>query len=250
MKINIMSDVHNEFSLLSNPETESEVVILAGDIHTGTKAIEWAKLFDKPVIYVAGNHEFYKNHLESINRKIKEGTEGTNIHFLNNSSVEINGVRFIGTTLWTDFNLFGNPDSAKLEAQDAMNDYRLIRCSPSYRKLRPIDTQSAFEKALVFLKDKLNEPFEGKTVVVTHMAPSLQSVSELYKEDKLTPSYASHLDYLMGDKIDLWIHGHVHHSNDYNINGTRIISNPRGYHRMGAELPENKDFNPALVIEL
>lgn len=87
-------------------------------------------------------------------------------------------------------------------------------------------------------------------MVVTHHAPSFQSIAPMYRQDSLTPAFASNLDYLMGEPICLWIHGHVHHSNDYEINGTRIVSNPRGYQLKGDTFPENQDFKPDLVIEI
>jgi predicted phosphodiesterase len=99
------------------------------------------------------------------------------------------------------------------------------------------------------LQDRLDEDFEGKTVVVTHHLPSIQSVSERYKDSDLSACFASNLDYLFGEKVDVWIHGHTHDSLDYTVCGTRVICNPRGYERYGSG-PENYDFNPELTIEI
>jgi predicted phosphodiesterase len=248
MRIQILSDIHNEFSVLPVPRTDADVVILAGDIDLEDRAIAWAGQFDKPVIYLTGNHEYYKGHYQTVNQRIKEAVTDTDVHFLNDEVAVIQGVRFIGTTLWTDFDLFGDSNIAKLHAQDAMNDYRLIRYGPDYRRLRPSDTHMLFDNARAFLRDRLDEPFEGKTVIVTHHAPSIQSVQPIYKQDRLTPSFASDLEYLMGEPVSLWVHGHVHNSNDYCINGTRVVSNPRGYQRNGP--CENPEFNPELVVEV
>jgi hypothetical protein len=238
------------FSILPVPKTDADVVVLAGDIHLGNKAIDWAQQFDKPVIYLMGNHEYYKGHLETVNQRIKEAAVGTNVYILDDDQVVLQGVRFIGGTLWTDFDLFGDATVAKLQAQDAMNDYRLIRTGPGYRRLKPNDTQLMFEKSVALLQKRLAEPFPGKTVVVTHHAPSIHSVHPIYLNDKLTPAFASNLEYLMGPPISLWVHGHVHHSNDYMLNGTRVVSNPRGYHYKDDRLPENPKFWPDLVVEI
>jgi Icc-related predicted phosphoesterase len=252
MKFNIMSDVHNEFSVLPIPQTEADVVILAGDIHLGNRAIDWAQQFEKPIIYVMGNHEYYKGHFETVNQRIKEAAVGTNINVLDNDEVVIQGVRFIGGTLWTDFNLFGESraEFAKLDANQSMSDYRIIRVGPNYRRLHPRDTIYLHEKTVSFLKAALDKPFSGKTVVVTHHAPSKRSVHPRYEFDSLTPAYASDLEAFMSEKIVLWVHGHMHNSNDYVLNGTRIVSNPRGYQYSDDKLPENRDFKPDLIVEI
>lgn len=252
MKLNIMSDVHNEFSVLEPPQTDADVVILAGDIDTKLRAVPWAQRFEKPVIYVLGNHEFYGSQIERIIEKTREQAQGSNVHFLENNAVVVEGVRFIGTTLWTDFKLFGEAteEFAKLDALMRMTDYRVIRYTSRYRRLLPKDTQALYSMSVEFLQQQLKEPFDGKTVVVTHHAPSMKSVHEDYRHDSLTPSYASSLQYLMGEPVCLWVHGHMHHSIDYTVNGTRVVSNPRGYHPKGIMLPENRAFDPGFLVEI
>src|SRR5690606_14259073 len=129
MKIHILSDVHNEFSVLPIPETDADVVILAGDIDVQFNAIEWAKQFEKPVIYVLGNHEFYGGHIESTRLRIRELTFGTNIHFLDDDEIVLNGVRFLGSILWSDFKLYGDSQAphAMLDSQFGMSDYKVIK---------------------------------------------------------------------------------------------------------------------------
>lgn len=250
MKLQIVSDIHNEFSVFNLPETNADIIILAGDIDVKLRAIPWALNFNKPVIYVAGNHEFYGMQIEEVKSKLHALSQNTNIHFLDDEEVIIDGVRFLGGTLWTDYKLFGNPEIASLNAQFGMSDFRVIRIGSQYRKFLPMDAFALHNKTVSFLTQKLKEPFEGKTVIVTHHAPSLQSVEECYLHDPFTPSYASNLEHLMGDLVSLWIHGHMHHSNDYTINGTRVVSNPRGYQYPEQTCSENKGFNPKLVIEL
>lgn len=252
MKLQILSDVHNEFSILPVPHTDADVVILAGDIDIKNRAIEWAKQFEKPVLYVLGNHEFYGEQFQKISENTQELTQGTNIHFMNDKEVVINGVRFLGGILWTDFELYGSfrAEYAKLDSQLSMNDYKTIHFGPNYRRLLPSDTLQMHQKTVSFLKEKLVQPFDGKTVIITHHAPSPQSIAPQYKGDKLSPCFASDLEYLMGESVVLWAHGHVHNSNDYKVNGTRVVSNPRGYHYKGAPMPENSEFKADLVIQV
>lgn len=252
MKLHILRDVHNEFSVLEPPETNADVVILAGDIDVNLRALPWAKRFGKPVIYLLGNHEFYGQHFERIIEETRAQTEDTQIHFLDNDELVIEGVRFLGGTLWTDFQVFGQARSivVMMTCQQMINDFKQITIGPEKRRLRPEDTVEMYEATVSFLKSKLMEPFDGKTVVITHHAPSLESVAERFKHDILTPGFASNLTHLMGPEIDLWIHGHVHNSSDYVCNGTRVVCNPRGYQHEGASSSENKDFNPVLVVEV
>jgi predicted phosphodiesterase len=250
MKIQILSDIHNEFSVLPIPHTNADVVILAGDIHLGNRGIDWAQQFEKPVIYVMGNHEYYQGHLETINQRIKAASVGTNVYLLDDDEVVIQGVRFVGGTLWTDFELFGQARSplAMMDARMKMNDFKLIQYGPDCRRLQPEDTTELFKSTVLRLQESLAKPFSGETVVVTHHAPSIQSVHPRYLHDVLTPAFASDLEALMGDPVSLWVHGHVHNSNDYEVNGTRVVSNPRGYQQEGP--PENAMFNSELVVEV
>jgi hypothetical protein len=169
----------------------------------------------------------------------------------------LGGVRFLGCTLWTDFRLYASditPAICMRDAQSAMLDFRLIRATPWYRKLYPADTVRRHELSRAWLANTLSEPFDGKTVVVTHHAPSQGSVEAQYEGDSLTPAYASNLESLMGPAVCLWIHGHMHTSFDYiaqadddsNKRGTRVICNPRGY----SPRHLNLGFNPGLLIEV
>lgn len=97
-----------------------------------------------------------------------------------------------------------------------------------------------------WLTEQLATPFAGKTVVVTHHAPHRLSVPPQYDGDPLTPCYASHLPELVRPPVDLWIHGHIHDSMDYDIEGTRVLVNPRGY----KPPDENPAFEPSLVVEI
>lgn len=124
MKIQIISDLHQEFGFTKIHFSNADVIIIAGDLNIGTKGIEWLKINvkDKPVIYVLGNHEYYKGAYPKTLDKIKELAKDTNIHVLEDSFIDIDDVRFHGCTLWTDFSIFGNPVQYGMICQPQMND--------------------------------------------------------------------------------------------------------------------------------
>lgn len=254
MKLLILSDLHLEhhaFDVAPGGEridAHADAVVLAGDINEGLEGLRWARLSfpDKRIIYVAGNHEYYRQewprHLSDMRALAAE----LGIDFLERDSVVIDGVRFLGATLWTDFLLHG-PEQMKPSmhmASARMNDYSLIRLpkspkdyAPYYsyhsKKLVPQLTLEQHQMAVQWLQRELPSAPSMRTVVVTHHAPHPRSMPAGSLGDMLAPVYASDLEALMGQAA-VWIHGHVHDSFDYELHGTRIISNPRGYpHRKG-----------------
>ena len=237
MQINFISDLHLEFGPLEIEPEAGDVLVLAGDIDIKGR-VDWinsiASKFNH-VIYVLGNHEFYNGAMDSIYRKTREGLVD-NVHLLENESITIAGVTFHGATLWSDF-LNGNPMSY-LRCDQAINDYRLIRAGDGKHRFKPQIAHSLHNISKVFLQENVKEG----DVVVTHMAPSLLSIHEKYKNDmNINGSYASDLSELILDtKPELWFHGHVHTSFDYTVGNTRILCNPRGY--VGEEL--NSEFEP------
>jgi len=163
----------------------------------------------------------------------------------------LNGVRFLGCTLWTDFLLLGSETESvsRRRAESEFSDYTNI-LMPENERLLPLTSEQSiafFRRSLSFLKESFNMPFQGRTVVITHHAPSLRSISVNYKKDSLSPSFASKLDELIQRfKPKLWIHGHTHFNVDYQIGPTRIVSNQRGY------IPSEpaSGFNAGMVIDI
>ncbi len=250
VRLHILSDLHSEFGDESALRTPADVVVLAGDIGVRRSGLEYAKrqFADTPVIYVAGNHEYYGSAIPHLTDKLRVATADTNIRFLENESVVLNGVRFLGGTLWTDMCLLGR-DSLPMvleETKRMMTDCRRIRRSPQFRKFSGKDMAHFHRLSVEWLAAQLAQPHEGPTVVITHHAPSARSLAENYREDLLCPVYASDMDaFVEQSGAALWVHGHTHRCVDYHIGQTRVISNQRGY---PGEMPEG--FRADLVVEV
>jgi predicted phosphodiesterase len=247
MKLHILNDLHIEFEDFVPPATDADVVVLAGDIGVGMEGLHWAedRFPDKPVIYVPGNHEFYHHDIALIEELKAQAPD--HIHVLNDDQVIIDRVRFLGSILWTDFALFGEADRffALQAARQRMTDFSIIQNHG--RRFTPEDAIRRHTASRNWLASVLAEPFDGKTVVVTHHAPSSHSVPARYARDLLTPAFVSNLETLMdSNDVALWIHGHIHDTFDYEIYGTRVVCNPRGY-GPDALTP---DFRPDFIAEI
>jgi len=246
MKIQVLSDLHIEFAPFSVPHTDADLIVLAGDIGVGLDGIKFAKTLPLPVIYVTGNHELYNQRFPAHIDAMRDEAKESNVHFLENDSVVINDVKFLGCTLWTDFKVFGRDrfhDSLNTVGRGLM-DYQAIKKDDG-AAISPYDTLSAHEKSRMWLMNQLGQKTHDKVVVVTHHTPTLQSCPDRYKGELLTAGFASDLEDLMG-KCNLWIHGHTHYCVDFNINGTRIVSNQRGYPREDGM----ETFKPDFVVEV
>lgn len=252
MKLHILSDLHLEFHAFEPPPTEADVVILAGDIAVGQDGIDWARQqFSVPVIYVPGNHEYYHWDLQGL-KQLQAHASGSNVHVLDQECVVIDGVRFLGATLWTDFDLYGasKREHAMMVAQQYVLDFQVI-ADGGVRFSAP-RSRALHSGARRWLKAALakDEPGVRDTVVVTHHGPHRGSLAARFASDLTSAAFISNLDELMG-KSALWIHGHTHNSFDYGVEGTRIVCNPRGYiSRDPRQPPENPEFIPGLVVEV
>lgn len=245
MRIHILSDLHREFAPFMPEMVEADVVILAGDIDLKTKGVEWAgQAFPHipHVIYTPGNHEFYKGALGHTLNKMR-GAAG-DVHVLDMDELIIDQVRFLGATAFTNYRVTGNPAGAARSAQLSMSDFKQIKTS-RFGKVHPVDFIAIADESYAWLKQKLDEPFQGKTIVITHHAPALVCLEHGGTHgSELDGSYANDWDDLLAGKADVWVYGHTHESVDFDFHGTRIISNQRGYPN------EESGFRPDLVIEL
>jgi Icc-related predicted phosphoesterase len=248
VRLHIFSDVHAEFGNYQPTVTDADVVVIAGDLHLGRQGIDLIRsnYTDKPVVYVLGNHEFYRHALPKLTEDLERESIGSNVHVLENRAVSIGDVRFLGCTLWSDFKIGGDAAAAKLAAEEIISDYRLIRVSPEFRKLRARDTALLHARSLAWLKQELSSGDTSRTVVVTHHAPSVRSVPPIYTGDLLNGAFASNLEsMIIASEVPLWIHGHTHHCVDYQLGATRVFSNQRGY--PDAIAPE---FIPNLIVDI
>jgi len=233
--IHILSDLHLEFEDYF-PSVDADIVILAGDIHVGIGGFSWAReqFPDSEIIYVAGNHEFYRYTYQILLDQFRKEAKKYQIHFLEKDEIVLDGIRFLGCTLWTDYKCFEGLSQA--EAMDSLEhrlaDHHLIKSIDKDGQTGYFSTQHAWRvhsDSVSWLTQKLfDESFDGKTVVVTHHGPSLACEHAFFGHTDFAPAFYSDLPGLM-EKSDLWVYGHTHSNLDTNINNTRLISNQRGY---------------------
>lgn len=247
MKLHILSDLHVEFTDFVRPTVPADVVVLAGDIGVGHGGIDWVQrnVDEVPVIYVPGNHEYYR---QDISFREELGRESNDqVHILDDGMIQLDGVRFVGSTLWTDFALHGEKAKplAIENARIGVNDFSSIRNGS--RVFTPEDSIRLHEQSVAYLAELLAIPFDGPTVVVTHHLPSNRSIAPRFASHALNPTFASNLEHLMKvGQPRLWIHGHTHEACDYQFENTRVVCNPRGY---PGEM-QSAAFEPRLVVEV
>jgi predicted phosphodiesterase len=257
MKLKLLSDLHidNWVACQRFPVGTGEILVLAGDIlcakHFKTNGhihhnYEWfleecSKNYEH-VLYVNGNHEYYGYHYEKAKAKILEHLPD-NFHHLDNNTVTINNWNFIGATLWTDF-CNENPIEM-LDAGMFMNDYKAIRIGSNFRKLNVNDVLGFHKQSKNYILEQLRTLKEN-VFIISHHAPSFQSVAEEFLSSSCNGAYCSNQENLILEhpQIRYWCHGHTHTAFDYNIGNCRVLCNPVGYPN------QRTGYNPDLVIEL
>lgn len=206
-----------------------------------------------PVILVAGNHELYRGDWHDTLVELRlEARRNFNVHFLEQETVTIKDTRFLGCTLWSDFEINGSENARfhMAAAERGIVDFQLIRSG--LKMLTPQDMVNRFHQSYAWLDAELAKPFDGKTVVVTHFGPHRAAIHPRYLAsgmDALTPYFTADCSDLMKrHHIDAWLYGHLHNSVDVVVSsGTRLIVNSRGYPN---EDPEYTRFNKHKVISL
>ena len=280
MNIQLLSDLHLESNphFTARPVPESDVLVLAGDIgsyQNGSQLLtlgmadfglarfsplpvsQGGAAWPTPVFFVPGNHEYDGLDFDEAHARLRTACERLGIVWLEQQTVVLlQGVRFIGCTLWTDFDALTTEraftgevtlaEQLKLrdKAMRAANFY--LKKNHSLRAGVPLLADAVREQGLAsqaWLRQALAVPFEGKTVVVTHFAPSLRSADPRYGLSPGTAGFCNALDDLL-PLAQLWLHGHLHCPNDYMHNGCRVVANPLGYARKG----EQAAFKPGLLI--
>ena len=276
MKIQLLSDLHLEVHphWVPTPAPGADVLVLAGDIGSyqtgsllkdsdfGLARFSPLHGWPTPVLFVPGNHEYDTQDFDAAHTRLRETTERLGLVWLERETVVLQGVRFVGTTLWTDFDALAptathgsgpataNGLAQQLKARDkafrAANYY--LRKTGVTRNSEPWLAPGLRDQALVcqaWLQAALTTPFDGPTVAVTHFAPSLKSADVRYGLTPGSAGFCNALDALL-PLAPLWLHGHLHAPSDYVHQGCRVVANPLGYVRKN----EQAAFNPQMLIEI
>ena len=247
MKFGLISDIHIEYrgiTLRPHQLPDCDVMLVAGDIGPGASGIKWAAetyaRYGIEVLYIAGNHEFYTRRYtyDQVRQRLEAWSTG-GTYYLQDSVREYPAERTVvlGTTMWTDFRLNGNQDVDLARAPMVMNDYWWMDRTP-----RQILTENTV--SLMWLQEQISHYRNlGWTIVVmTHHGPCSQSIGKRYWGNIDNVYYTNTFDqYPAFEWPDFWVHGHMHHSNDYVIRDCRVLSNPRGY-VSDERNPENPQF--------
>jgi predicted phosphodiesterase len=262
MNIQLASDLHLEMlqrswprERLVDPAPRADVLVLAGDIHNGTGALELFADWPVPVLYLAGNHEFYHESWQDLRAELRRAAAGTRVRFLDNDAVELDGVRFLGSTLWTDYAVTGAELSeAMVAAEDFVLDHQRIHLGTGF--FLPEHALHEHERCRRWLRDQLALPHRGPTVVITHHGPHPKSIHPRFEDSPVNGAFVSDLADLV-HQADVWLHGHTHDSFDYRVGRCRVVTNPRGYaqnRKLVASVEKLEFENPAFrrdfVIEL
>jgi predicted phosphodiesterase len=250
MRLHVLSDLHLEHRQPPPARVDADAIVLAGDIATGTDGIEWAREWSGgvPTFYVAGNHEFYRRSLPGLIDELRRAAEGSSVHVLEDDEVVLDGVRLLGCTLWSDFE-FDGPDQRQASmrlCERVVNDYSQITLGSGERRLAPADTLELHLASRRWLSQRLAQPDERPTVVITHHQPVIVGKPEQETLRLVAGAFASDLSELMdGRRTPLWIYGHTHRAADLRVHGTRVISNPAGYPHQPVD-----GYDAAMVVEL
>jgi Icc-related predicted phosphoesterase len=282
-KIALASDLHLEFADINlQNHDDCDILVLAGDIMISAdlhdhpkphvpyaaellktlgsrqrKAQSYRNFLDRvsfqfpQVVIVAGNHEFYHGKWnQTIDIMRNECSVYPNVHFLEQDTLTIEDITFVGGTLWTDLNR-GDPLTFH-GVTNASNDYNTIRHDGlGYVKLRPAHTLGRHRQTLEYFKQVIDQQIDSTVVVVSHMAPSSMSIHEQYRHDRImNGAYHSDLSEFILDRpqIKLWMHGHVHTDFDYKIGDCRVVCNPRGYVGFERGLQEEEPYFAKTII--
>ncbi|VTU12923.1 Calcineurin-like phosphoesterase [Variovorax sp. SRS16] len=267
MKLQLLSDLHLEVHphLQIAPNPDADLLVLAGDIGSyqegsrlaapdfGLARFSPGHGWPTPAVYVPGNHEYDNADFDAVHAQLRDTCETLGILWLERESRVIDGVRFIGTTLWADFDALVDPADGMAEvlkkrgkAMRAANFY--LHKAATTRHGRPFLSEALREHSLTcqaWLSGALARPFGGTTVAITHFAPTLASADPRYGLTPGTAGFCNSLDELL-PKADLWLHGHLHCPFDYVKDGCRVVANPLGYVGKG----EQEGFKPDLLIDV
>jgi Icc-related predicted phosphoesterase len=254
MKLQVFSDLHLDVMPIKKITIADDIqaVIVAGDTCEGAvQAFEHLRRIvpmSIPILMVLGNHEYYRRFISDELALARSQATTFNLHLLECDAAVVNGVRFVGASLWTDYRIFG--DANQMAAMNAcaagMNDHRLIGWQKKpWLRFRPQEAALLHHRSKSYLEATLSTGFDGATVVITHHAVHWNSILPKYRTDPVTAAFVSDMSATIeAFRPRLWVHGHVHNSSDYRTGGTRVVCNPHGYGL------ENPDFDGAFTVEI
>jgi len=254
MRIQVLSDLHLESEDFDPaPAHGADLLVLAGDIDAGHAGLDRFAGWPVPVLYVAGNHEFDLRDVDDAAAALRLRCRSLGITLLEREAVVLaergRRIRFVGTSLWCDFDLLG---AAQRERAMRAGSWFLERVQRSVRHGGVFDAAKVRAEGLIcrdWLEAELlrgrHGPAWDETVVVTHFAPSPRSADPRYGLAPASASFCSDYEHLMG-RAALWIHGHLHCRHDYRLRGTRVVCNARGY----ADKGETDGFDPLFVVDV
>lgn len=281
MKIQLLSDLHLEVhpQFVPEPAPDADLLVLAGDIGSyqndsqvagdnfGLERFsplpQWGG-WPTPVVFVPGNHEYDMQDFDAAHDRLRRTCDRLGLLWLERETLVLDGVRFVGTTLWSDFDALADHEQCtdltrrlrlRQKAFRAANFY--LAKTGTTRAGTPWLAEPMREQALAcmaWLDDALARPFDGATVAITHFAPSLRSADPRYGLAPGTAGFCNALDHLL-PRATLWLHGHLHAPSDYTVQGEqadgtpwqcRVVANPLGYARKN----EQAFFRPQCCITL
>lgn len=273
MRIWIFSDLHTDATPWTPPaDLRADIAIIAGDVADGLtrRAIPWLQEHACPrvrkVVYVPGNHDYWRCRMPDEIARAHEDAAAAGIALLDaGQHIDIEGIRIVGATMWTDYAITGSRPTALAIAGDrrgGMRDHRLIQTRDSRgtpAPFRPLAAAELHRQHRARIEAALAEPWPGPRLVVSHHAPHPRSLLHGQVTEQIDAAYASDLSSILEGATapDVWVHGHIHRSADYRVGRTRVIANPRGHdtsHRRRdgswvSEL-ENPAFDPSFTVEI
>jgi hypothetical protein len=258
VKLQLLSDLHLETEVFEpQPAPGAELLVLAGDIDSTWAGLDRFAGWPVPVLFVAGNHEFDGRDFDAAWSGLRERCDRLGLRLLQRESAVLSGadgrrVRFVGTTRWSDFDLFGAAGRERAQRAAAY----FIRLMGTQRRQQPFDTEAVRAEGLAcraWLESELPRRPEGQwesTVVITHFAPSIRSADPRYGRQPGTASFCNADDDLIVH-ADLWLHGHLHCRHDYRVlragrRASRVVCQARGLGKKG----EAEGFDPQRLFEV
>ena len=254
MKIQVLSDLHLEHGgYLPEHHPDADIIVLAGDLAPYTESLvvrvreRWSTA--PHILYVLGNHEFYGTEIEETRRRMATKCAAAGIHLLDPGTVRVDGVRFIGATLWTDLLLEGMADEvgAHLRVSRGITDFTGV-IKHQGREFTTWESAERHRSDRAFIERELEkaERAGDRVVVITHHAPSPRSIRPWFEGDPYNCAFASDLDRVIDRyQPELWIHGHMHDPVDERLGRTRVLANPAGY-----RYEAKRGFDPGLCVDL